>query len=282
MQDHDCLRRFLFEQHGIRGVWVKLTESWQAAKQHQNQPDIALNQLGQSLACVSLLSTTIKFEGALIMQAQSNGAISTLVAQATNQHKIRGIVKCAETISGNSLTDLFGQGRLVLTIDTGNGKPYQGIVPLQGDNLAAALQTYFEQSEQLKTRLWLFADNKNVAGLLLQELPSQENMPNDWETIEILANTVTAKEMFELNCHELLHRLFHEEDVRLFDSEHVAFECACSRPKIENTLRAMEAEALHAILNEQEIIEVTCEFCNKTYRFYHADVDLLLASQGNI
>lgn len=279
MQEHDCLRRFLFEQHGIRGVWVKLTDSWQAAKQHQNQPEIALNQLGQSLACVSMLSTTIKFEGALIMQAQSDGAISTLVAQATNQRKIRGVVKCVETVSGDSLTDLFGQGRLVLTIDTGNGKPYQGIVPLQGDNLAAALQMYFEQSEQLKTRLWLFADGKNAAGLLLQELPSQENTPNDWETIEILASTVTAKEMFELDCHELLHRLFHEEDVRLFDSENVAFECACSRPKIENTLRAMGAEELHAILNEQEIIEVTCEFCNETYRFYNADVDLLLTSQ---
>lgn len=276
-EEQDCLRRFLFEQHGIRGVWVKLTDSWQAAKQHQQQPDIALNQLGQALACVSMLSTTVKFDGALIMQAQSDGAIKTLVAQATNARKIRGVVKCHAPIMGDSLTDLFGEGRLVLTIEAGNGKPYQGIVPLQGENLAAALQTYFEQSEQLKTRLWLFANDTHAAGLLLQELPSAEDLPNDWETIEVLANTVTAKEMFELDCHDLLYRLFNEEDVRLFDAENVAFECSCSRSKIETTLRAMGDEELHAILNEQEIIAVTCEFCNETYQFYDADVEALLA-----
>ena len=80
MQEHDCLRRFLFEEHGIRGVWVQLTESWQAAKQHQKQPDIALNALGQALAATAMLSTTVKFEGAMVLQAQSDGAISTFVA----------------------------------------------------------------------------------------------------------------------------------------------------------------------------------------------------------
>jgi molecular chaperone Hsp33 len=279
MPEHDCLRRFLFEQHGIRGVWVKLTDSWQTAKQHQQQPDIAVQQLGQALACVSMLSTTVKFDGAMIMQAQSDGAISTLVAQATNERKIRGVVKCHAPVKGDSLPELFGEGRLVLTIEAGNGKPYQGIVPLQGENLATALQMYFEQSEQLKTRLWLFADNNHAVGLLLQELPSAENQSNDWETIEILADTVTAKEMFELDCHELLYRLFNEEDVRLFDAEEVAFECSCSRERIEKTLRAMGEEELHAILNEQEIIEVTCEFCHESYRFYNADVDKILIEQ---
>ena len=279
MPEHDCLRRFLFEQHGIRGVWVNLTDSWQAAKQHQQQPEIAVHQLGQALACVSMLSTTVKFEGAMILQAQSDGAITTLVAQATNQRKIRGVVKCHAPVVGDSLTELFGEGRLVLTIEAGNGKPYQGIVPLQGENLAAALQMYFEQSEQLKTRLWLFADDKNAAGLLLQELPSQEGQPNDWETIEVLANTVTAKEMFELDCHELLYRLFNEEDIRLFDAEDVAFECSCSRKRLEQTLRAMGEEELHAILSEQEIIAVTCEFCHETYRFYDADVAKILSEE---
>jgi molecular chaperone Hsp33 len=110
----------------------------------------------------------------------------------------------------------------------------------------------------------------------LQELPSQEGQPNDWDTIEILASTVTAKEMFELDCHELLYRLFNEEDIRLFEAEEVAFECSCSRERIEKTLRAMGEEELHAILNEQEIIAVTCEFCSETYRFYDADVEKLL------
>jgi molecular chaperone Hsp33 len=142
MPEQDCLRRFLFEEHGIRGVWVKLTESWQDTKQHQNQPEIAVNQLGQALACISMLSTTVKFDGAMILQAQSDGAISTLVAQATNHRKIRGVVRCAENISDNSLTKLFGEGCLVLTIEVGKGNPYQGIVALQGENLAESLQIY--------------------------------------------------------------------------------------------------------------------------------------------
>lgn len=275
MKEQDRVRRFLFEQHGIRGVWVKLVDSWQAAKQFQHQPEVAVNQLGQALASVTMLSTTVKFDGAMILQAQSDGAISTLVAQATNDYKIRGVVKCAEDVKGDSLPELFGAGRLVLTIEAGNGKPYQGIVPLQGENLAAALQMYFEQSEQLKTRLWLFADETHAAGLLLQELPSQEGQPNDWETIEILANTVTAQEMFDLDCHELLHRLFHEEDVRLFNSEKVEFECSCSRERIEKTLRAMGEEELQSILQERETIEVACEFCSEHYRFDAQDVEAL-------
>lgn len=278
MPEQDCLRRFLFEQHGIRGVWVKLTDSWQAAKQHQHQPEIAITQLGQALACVSMLSTTVKFDGAMILQAQSNGAISTLVAQATNQRKIRGVVRCAENVANNSLTELFGEGNLVLTIEAGNGKPYQGIVPLQGENLAAALQMYFEQSEQLKTRLWLFAGEKNAAGLMLQELPSnsKDERLHDWETLEILANTVTSKEMFDLDCHELLFRLFSEEDVRLFNSEKVEFECSCSRERIEKTLQAMGKIELNAILEEVGVIDATCEFCGESYHLNDSDVAMLL------
>lgn len=277
MQEQDKVRRFLFEQHGIRGVWVKLVDSWQAAKQFQKQPEIAVHQLGRALASVTMLSTTVKFNGSIILQAQSDGAISTLVAQATDKRKIRGIVKCVKPVIGTSLSELFGQGRLVFTIDAG-GNPYQGIVPLQGENLASALQTYFEQSEQLKTRLWLFANNTHAAGLLLQELPSQEGQPNDWETLEVLANTVTAQEMFDLDCQNLLHRLFHEEDVRLFDAENVEFECACSRERIETTLYAMGEEELRSILSERETIDVTCEFCHEGYRFDNDNVSKLFVT----
>ena len=276
MQEHDCLRRFLFEKHGIRGVWVQLTGTWQEAKRHQKQPDIALNTLGQALAATTMLSTTVKFDGALVLQAQSDGAISTLVAQASNQGKIRGVVRTRAEINTGTLQELFGQGQLVISIDTGTGQPYQGVVALQGDTIAQALQTYFEHSEQLKTRLWLFANATHAAGLLLQALPSQEETTDSWDTLEILANTLTQDEIFGLDCHDLLHRLFHEEDVRLFPSEPVAFECSCSRERIENTLRAMEASELYAILDAQQIIEVTCEFCNKTQTFHHSDIDTLL------
>ena len=281
MIEQDLLRRFLFEELGVRGTWVKLTSSWLAAKQYQLGPDSAQLQLGQALAAVVMLSSTIKFNGSMILQAQGDGDIKTLVAQSTHDKKIRGLIRCNDQVPEGSLETRFGQGRLVLTIEPDNGQPYQGVVPLQGQNLAAALQTYFEQSEQLKTRLWLFADATRAAGLLIQELPAQRRDDADWERIEILADTVTEREALELDCEDLLYKLFNEEQVRLFDAEPVAFQCACSRSKIERTLRALGREELEGLLQERGSIEVACEFCGEHTLFDSVDVETLL-SEDNV
>ena len=211
MIEQDLLRRFLFEDLGVRGEWVKLTTSWQAAKQHQQGPQTAQHQLGQALAAVVMLSATVKFNGSMILQAQGDGDLKAVVAQSTHDRKIRGLIRCKAHVPVGSLETQFGHGQLVLTIEPDDAQPYQGIVPLQGINLAAALQTYFEQSEQLKTRLWLFANETHAVGLLLQELPSQNSYKADWERIEILADTVTEQELLELDCEHLLYNLFHEE-----------------------------------------------------------------------
>jgi molecular chaperone Hsp33 len=277
MTEQDSLRRFLFEDLGIRGDWIKLTTSWKAAKQHQQGPQNAQLQLGQALAAVALLSATIKFNGSMILQAQGDGAFRTLVAQSTHDQKIRGLIRCSDQVPDGSLENMFGQGRLVLTIEPDDAQPYQGVVPLEGGNLAAALQIYFEQSEQLKTRLWLFANETQIAGLLLQELPSKNNSLGDWERIEILADTVTEQEMLDLNCEHLLYRLFNEEKVRLFDAEPVEFRCSCSREKIERTLNAMGREELEDILKEHGTIQVGCQFCNEQYQFDRVDIESLLS-----
>ncbi len=281
MIEQDLLRRFLFEDLGIRGEWVKLTTSWQAAKQHQKGPQNAQLQLGQALAAVVMLSATVKFNGSMILQAQGDGDLKAVVAQSTHDRKIRGLIRSNDHVTMGSLETLFGRGRLVLTIEPDNAQPYQGIVSLQGRNLAAALQTYFEQSEQLKTRLWLFANETHAAGLLLQELPTQNSNKADWERIEILADTVTEQELLELDCEHLLYRLFNEEKVRLFDAEPVEFQCACSRLKIERTLRTVGKEELEDILQEHGTIQVGCEFCSEQYLFDSVDVEILL-SQENV
>lgn len=282
MIEQDLLRRFLFEELGVRGEWVNLTDSWQAAKLHQRGSENMQQQLGEALAAVVMLSATVKFKGSMILQAQGDGAIKTLVAQATEQRKIRGLVRGKGNIPPGPLEAIFGQGRLVLTVESENGHPYQGIVPLQGGNLATALQTYFEQSEQLKTRLWLFANATHAVGLLLQQMPAQENYEDNWEHIEILANTVTEQELFELDCEQLLYRLFNQEKVRLFDPEPVEFSCACSRSNIERTLFAMGRAELEEILNERSIIEVNCEFCSKQYRFDKVDVENILSQKNTV
>ena len=279
MKEQDVLRRFLFEELGVRGEWVKLEASWQAAKQHQHGSENVQQQLGQALAAVAMLSATVKFKGSMILQAQGDGDFKTLVAQASHERKIRGLVRSKADVTPGSLEAMFGQGRLVLTIEPENADPYQGIVPLQGENLAAALQTYFEQSEQLRTRLWLFANETQAAGLLLQELPAQKSNEADWERIEMLADTVTKREMLELDCEHLLYRLFNEEKVRLFDAEPVEFKCACSRQKIERTLRALGRSELEDILKTRDKIEVGCEFCSEHYYFDKVDVETLLSQE---
>jgi molecular chaperone Hsp33 len=272
----DVLRRFLFEDLGVRGLWVRLSSSWQTAQQHQKTSADVQLQLGQALTAVVLLSSTIKFKGSLILQVQGDGSIRTLVAQATHDRKIRGLVRGASDIKTDSLKSIFGEGRLVITVSSVTANPYQGVVPLVGKNLATALESYFLQSEQLNTRLWLFADSTRTTGILLQELPSELRQKADWEHIEMLANTITEQEVQDLDCEEVLYRLFNQEKIRLYDAENVEFSCSCSRLKIENTLRILGREELESVLNERSQIEVNCEFCNKHYRFDQVDVEQLL------
>lgn len=276
MPQQDVLHRFLFEELGIRGLWVRLAQSWQTAQLHQKAPVDVQLQLGQALTAAVLLSATIKFNGSLILQAQGNGAIKTLVAQATHDRKIRGLVIANNSIHTDNFQKLFGDGRLVITVAPDKANTYQGIVPLTGDNMAMVLENYFIHSEQLNTKLWLFADTGQTSGLLIQELPSHLNDNTGWERVAMLANTVTEHELQALDCEEMLYRLFHEEKVRLYDSEVVTFDCSCSRLKIENALRLIGREELDGVLNERGQIEVNCEFCNKQYRFDRIDVEHLL------
>jgi len=170
MQEKDALRRFIFNGLAIRGEWLNLTDSWQAAKQHHQYPDAVMQQLGETLAAATLLSSTIKFAGNLILQVQGDGPLKSLVAQSSNKKEIRGWARCDDQVVGNHFAELLGNGRMVLTIEPDKGEPYQGIVPLTGERIATAVETYFEQSEQLQTRLWLFANQHQAAGLLIQEL----------------------------------------------------------------------------------------------------------------
>ncbi len=277
--NRDNLHRFIFEDVGVRGELVQLDASWQAVLACHNYPATVRSQLGQALAATVLLSAIIKFKGSLILQAQSEGPLRTLVAQATHQRTVRGLARWDGTVPAGSLAEIYGPGHLALTIQTEEKEPYQGIVSLEGANLAEALQTYFSQSEQLHTRLWLAADEQRAVGLFLQELPSQPGHETDWERITLLASTITRREMLSLPAMEILYRLFHEERVRLFESEPVSFCCGCSRERIENTLVTLGREEMNAILEEQGSVEVNCEFCNRYYSFDSVDIEQLFVGQ---
>jgi len=279
MKEQDCLRRFLFEELGVRGEWVRLETSWQKAKQYQPLSAGVQQKLGEALASAVLLSATIKFDGAMILQAQGNGGLKALVAQATHDRKVRVLARADENMAAASLSEMMGEGRLVITVEPDQGEPYQGIVSLEGESLADVITTYFVQSEQLDTRVWLFANETHVAGLFLQALPTKENDEADWERISVLANTVTEEEMLTLDCEEMLFRLFNEEKVRVFEPEPVVFECGCSTKKIEKALVSLGKDELDSIFVERELIEVDCEFCGKQYIFDKVDVENLLSGE---
>ncbi len=282
MQDKDVLRRFIFNGLAIRGEWLNLTDSWQAAKQHHQYPEAVMQQLGEALTAATLLSSTIKFAGNLILQAQGDGPLKSLVAQSSNQKEIRGWARCDDQVAGNNFTELLGNGRMVLTIEPDKGEPYQGIVPLTGECIASAVETYFEQSEQLKTRLWIFANQHQAAGLLIQELPAdnvnKEQAEEDWQRIEALANTITEPELLTLPCEEVLHRLFNQEEVRLFAAEPVIFKCRCSAQKVATTLLSLGRDTVDEILTEQAEIIAGCEFCSQQYHFDKVDIERIFSN----
>lgn len=281
MTDNDRLFRFIIENSNVRGEMVHLDASWQAVLQRAEYPKAVRNILGEALATCALLTATIKFEGSLILQIRGDGPLHLLVAQSTAEGTVRGIARWHADVPEAGLRDIFGNAQIVITIEPPKnkkgGEPYQGIIALQGDKLSHAIENYFRQSEQLNTRLWLAADDNTCGGFLLQELPGKTTDTDAWPRATQLADTLTANEILHLPVTNVLHRLFHEEDVRLFDPEPISFRCGCSRERIDTVLLSMGTDEAHQILSEQGKISVDCEFCNAHYEYDAVDIDALFA-----
>lgn len=279
----DQVQRFHFSDSPVRGELVQLAGSVEEVLERHDYPARVAALLAEAMAASVLLTSTLKFEGSLILQARGNGPLETLMVECNHRREIRAIAQVGEDWSpeadGLPLPALFGsEGQLAITIDPEGGQRYQGIVPLDGATLAACLEHYFAQSEQLPTRLWLAAGDEKAAGLLLQVLPGHDQGEDAdiWPRLCQLSDTVTAPELLELPATDLLYRLFHEETVELHESEAVAFRCTCSRERTERVLLSLGEAELRGIVAEQGGIEVSCQFCNQEYRFDPIDVEQLL------
>ena len=278
MASRDQFQRFIFEHSQVRGAWVQLGESYQEIINQAPYPESVRLLLGESLAASVLLSSTLKFNGSLALQAAGEGPLTTLMTECSHKRHIRGVARFADQAvsSETTLPELLGQSRMAITITPEQGRRYQGVVPREADTLAGCLEEYFERSEQLATRLFLFADGHTTAGLLLQRLPGHSEEDDElWNRVEHLAATVQADEMLQLDSESLLHRLFHEETVRLFDSEPVAFHCSCSRERTLAALTSLGREECYNLLEEQGSINMDCQFCHASYRFDRNDIDHL-------
>ncbi len=278
----DCLRRFLFENTRLRGEIVTLDETFRIATSRFVYPPAVHALVGESLAATALLAATIKFDGSLALRVHGDGPVQLLVAQITGDRSLRGLARWNGEVSEGPLLSITGPGRLSMTIDTGpDQERYQGIVELEGSTLAASIEAYFARSEQLATRLWLAADPRRATGLLLQQLPGAEADLETWRRVVMLAQTITREELVGLDGEDVLRRLFHEEDVRIFEGEPLRFGCSCSLETIHSLVRAFGRSEAEAIVREEGGIHASCEFCNQRFHLDALDVAALFDANAS-
>ncbi|MGL4838720.1 MAG: Hsp33 family molecular chaperone HslO [Shewanella sp.] len=277
--NQDILQRYLFDNADVRGELVQLQHSYQQVIAAQPYPKVLQILLGELMAATSLLTATLKFNGDISVQLQGNGPVSLAVINGNNLQQLRGVARWdGELADDAKLTDLFGQGYMVITLTPDEGERYQGVVALDKPTLAACVEEYFNQSEQLPTALWLFANGQQAAGMFLQILPSQDDHNADFEHLTQLTSTIKAEELFELEAQEVLHRLYHQEEVRLFDPIEVSFKCTCSRDRSAAAIKTLDQAEIEAILAEEGNIQLGCEYCNANYIFDSIDISAIFAN----
>ncbi|WP_028354324.1 Hsp33 family molecular chaperone HslO [Bordetella petrii] len=288
----DLLKKYLFEDRSVRVEAVRLHQTWLQAQEHHQYPPAIRRLLGELVAAATLLAANIKFEGSLVLQIQGDGPIALIVVECRSDLGLRATVKIREghePPAGGSMQELLnanGQGRFIVVLDPQRKVPgqqtYQGIVPLEGDTVAEALQHYMKASEQLDTRLWLAADDQHAAGLLVQRLPDQggvtpEQAADSFTRAVMLADTLEPGELLRTDTDTLIHRLYWEETLLAFDPTPVRWHCPCTRERVASMLRTLGEREVNDILAEQGSVRVSCDFCGKPYEFDAVDCSGLFA-----
>ncbi len=286
--DTDYTQRFMFDESDVRGELASLELSYAEVLAKHPYPEPVAQLLGELLAAAALLVGTLKFDGLLILQARSSGPVSLLMVECSSERELRGIAHydASRIEPGATLQDLMPEGVMVINIDPRHGKRYQSIVDLEGETLSRCLTDYFVQSEQLPTEFWLYADGKRARGFLLQQLPPERLKDEDdrkasWQHVRALATTLTAEELLSLDNETVLHRLFHEDPIRMFDIQPLVFRCSCSRERSANALVSLGLEDAQQLVAEHNgTVEIDCQFCNQRYLFDATDVAQLFAGGG--
>ena len=282
MSDQDKIQRILFDEVDVRGVVTSLDQSYQDIITLHQYPAVIEQILGQMLAAVTILSTNLKFNGKLILQAKGQGSVTMLMAECNHLNECRAIAQFDEVLAADlSFKQMLAEGHLVITIEPEVGQRYQGFVPLENETLAECLADYFQRSEQLASKFVLACDGVKARGLMLQVMPAMQSGEDDWARLSLLAHTLSVSELLSLDNETLLFRLFHEEKCRLFEAETLQFKCQCSRQRSESALKLLDNQELLEIIAEREIIDIDCQFCNAKYSFNTQDVTAIIQSKSS-
>ncbi|WP_317204467.1 Hsp33 family molecular chaperone HslO [Janthinobacterium sp.] len=297
----DTLQKFIFDNAAVRGEFIDISATWREVLSHNDYPAAVKTVLGEMVAAAALLSANLKFNGSIIMQIHGDGPVRLLVVECDSQLRLRATAKLAPDadIAADAtvpeLLNVNSKGRFIITLDPSDKmpgqQPYQGIVPLDGDDVATVIENYMLRSEQLDTKLWLATDDTTARGLLLQKLPhhggkaeavplSEEDALETWNRAVVLASTLKREEMLATDIDTLMQRLFWEETIRVFEPLNPSFHCSCSREKVGNMLKMLGQPEVDGTLAEFGLVGVNCDFCGQRYEFDKVDCAQLFVSDA--
>lgn len=293
VETKDTLQKFIFENAAVRGELVDISGTWREIQSRHAYPAAVRAVLGEMVAAAALLSANLKFDGAIVMQVHGDGPVRLLVVECDASLRLRATAKMApdaaiaDDATLAQLLNAHGKGRFVITLDPQDKmpgqQPYQGIVPLDGEDMATVLENYMLRSEQMDTKLWLAADDQVARGLLLQKLPrtingegevkqaTEEEDLETWNRAVMLGRTLKQEELLSTDIATLMTRLFWEETIRVFDPAHPQFHCSCTREKVGNMLKMLGQDEVESALADLGKLGINCDFCGKHYEFDAVD-----------
>lgn len=295
----DISRPFQLEQSALRGRLIRLGDTVDIVLTRHNYPPAVSCLLGEMFVLAATLAGGLKFKGTFSLQTRSNGPISLMVADCTDEGAMRGYAKfdpeAVAAAGEQTVPALLGDGHFAVTVDQVNqATAYQGLVELDGETLTDCMQKYFRQSEQVKTGMKIAVEQMpastgltwRAGAVMVQCLPDEDARDDgskaleDWRRTMLLLGTVKDTELVDpdLSPESLLLRLFHEEGVRVFDPQPLSFRCRCSRERVETLLRQFNDSDIEDMKLEDGALEVTCEFCNESYRFEESAVATVLGT----
>lgn len=270
------IQRFLFKDLDIRGQHLSIDTAWQAMIKDRGYSKQTSHLFGELSALAIMLANGMKHKGKITMQVQGDGIVSLLLVEVTDDLQIRGMVRSEGVITqSHSLDQILGEGQIVVTLyNAQTDHSFQSLVPRNPKGLVQTFEDYFAKSEQLDSKLWVSSTQDNLSAMLIQKMPdSKSNDGEDWNRITALSNTITDSELRDLAAEQLLHRLFHEETVELFEDKPINYECHQDRERFEKIIFDLGEQDARDLLQEQGEISIHNEICNEHLFFNEQDLD---------
>jgi molecular chaperone Hsp33 len=280
----DWMRRFHLENAGVRGVIARVDGAWREIAAHAPYPRPVAELLGECLAASALFAGNVKMAGSISVQLKTGGPVSLAFAEWSSPGKLRGLARWEGDVREPLTPPALGRDALLaITMEPNEGPRYQGLVPLEGLRLSDAFEAYFRQSEQLPTLLRLAVDGTHCSGMLVQQIPGSggtrpREAEGEFERVGVLFGTLTDGELTTLPAETILRRLFAEDEVRVQDALPLAFGCRCSRERVAAMLVTLGHPEAAAAADASGIVDVRCEFCNRTYRFDRVEIEQLFTA----